>query len=415
MNSRQVIILWIIAVALAIAVALVKVRQSSSRDTATNRTSGDTLLESFAADQVASITLADAKGSLTLNQQDGTWVVADRDNYPARVPNILTLLRTLADLKVVQAMEAGPSFAPRFGMDEASRNADNRGITATFADASGKEIARVSAGRILESGGRFVRNHGDESGFYTVNDMLHMFDTDPIRWLDDTFIRPEKISSIRVAEAGEGGLTLWHVARDAEEDDFRLADGAPGETIDTTATASLKSLMGFARFQDVVPASDVAETTASEPTPRVATVETFEGFKYTFNIAPAKPVAADPEDEDAMPPAPDDQLLSLTVEATLPSERKKGDDETEEVAAELDKAFTERLATVTEKLEKESALAGRTFRVTKSVVDALLKNRDDITADPPAPEETQTSTPQNNPNVVTTPPIEIPMSSQSDE
>lgn len=422
MNSRQVIILWIIAVALAVAVALVKVSQQASRDTATNRSPGDTLLASFSPEQVANISLTDSKGTLTLKLNDGTWAVAERDDYPARSSNVLSLLRSLNDLKVIQAMEAGPSFAPRFGMDEAARTAENRGVTAAFNDASGKEIARISAGRMLDSGGRFVRNHGDESGFYTVNDMLSLFDTDAVRWLDESFIAPENISSIKVGDDGEGGTVHWHVVRDQDDQDFRLADAAPGETLDSSAADSFKRLLGFARFQDVIPEEKVAANTADSATPRVATIETFEGFTYTLTITPAKAIEADPDDENAMPPAPDDHLLTIDVKATLPTERKKAETETEEVAAELEKSFQDRLNTLTEKLAKESALAGRTFRVTKSVVEQLLKARDEITAEAPAAETPATETPATETpatqapaansrprTAVTTPPIEIPI------
>jgi len=424
MNPRQVTVLWIIAVALAIAVALVKVNQDAARDTATHRSPGDTLFEKFPAESVASITLTDARDSITLNRKDGAWIVAERDDYPARTANVLSLLRNIADLKIVQAMEAGPSFAPRFGMDENSKTAEDRGITTSFTDASGNEVARVSAGRMLESGGRFVRNHADESGFYTVNDMLHMFDASPTRWLDESFLRPEKISSIRVANAANPGVNLWHVSRESEDDDFILADGAPGETLDATAGDSFNSLMSFARFQDVVPAADVDARSGDTPAPRIATVETFEGFTYTFTITPAKP-AEPTDDDDSTPPSTDEQLLTFTVEATLPTERKKGDDETEESAAELDNAFSERLETLTTRLGKEQALAGRTFLVAKSVVEPLLKERDDITTGPPEPateapaNEAANTAPNNGSGTggisVTTPPIEIPLPGNTEE
>ena len=417
MNPRQVIVLWIIAVALGLAVTLVKTSQQAARDTATHRTPGDTLFEAFPATDVASVTLTDAAGSLTINQSDGKWVVADRDDYPARTSNVLALLRTLGELKVAQAMEAGPSVAPRFGMDENAPSADDRGITATFADASGDEIARFSAGRMLESGGRFVRNHADESGFYTVNDMLLMLDRDPVRWLDDSFIRPEKISSIHVAEATTPDIKLWHVARDSEDGDFRLAAGAPGEMLESSAGDAFKGLMGFARFQDVIPTAEVEARTADSPAPRVATIETFEGFTYTLTIAPAVP-AEPTDDADAFPPTTDDQLITIALDATLPTERNQGDDESDEQTAELDQAFAGRLEKLTQQLEKEQALAGRTFLVAKSVVAPLLNDRDDITTGPPEltePDEPAASTtppaaPPTRGTSVTTPPIEIPAS-----
>jgi len=417
MNPRQVTILWIIAVALAIAVALVKINQDASRDTATNRTPGETLLENFPAESVKSITLSDNQGVITLNKSDDGWIVAERDDYPARTANILTLLRNISDLKIVQAMEAGPSFAPRFGMDENSKSANARGITAAFADASGQEIARISVGRMLDSGGRFVRNHADESGFYTVNDMLHMLDTTPVRWLDEAFLRPQKISSIRVASAVNPSANLWHVSRESEEDDFRLADAPPGEMLESSAAESLKNLMNFARFQDVIPAAEIDARAAESPTPRIATVGTFEGFTYTFTITPAKPVESADNELDTPPPAIDEQLITFTVEATLPTERKKGDDETEETAAELDKAFTERHETLTTQLKKEQALAGRTFLIAKSVVEPLLKERDDITTGPPEVEEEAASENANTgaTNAVYTPPIGIPLPGTAEE
>lgn len=420
MNPRQVTILWILAVALGLAVAIVKVRQQSAIDTATDRAPGDSLFEAFPAAEVTTVTLTDAESTLTLNKTTGGWVVAERDDYPSRTPNVLALLRTLGEIKIVQAMEAGPSFASHFGTDDDAKDADERGTTAAFADESGKEIARVTVGRNRENGGRFIRNHADESGFYAVNDLLMMFDTDPIRWLDDSFIRIENISSIHVAEADNPGIKLWHVTRETEDGDFRLADAAPGETLEATAGDSFKRLMGFARFSDVVPTAEVEARTATDAAkPRIATINTFEGFTYTFTIAPAKPQAA-AADPDMPPPATDEQLLTVSVEATLPAERKKADDESDEAAAELDKAFAERIETLTKRLETERAFAGRTYVVAKSVVEPLLKERDDITAAPPEPTTATEPTPPSALEgasignaagggvTVTTPPIEIP-------
>jgi len=432
MNPRQVTALWIIAIVLGLAVALVKVRQQSAADTSTKRSPGDTLFEKFPAEQVSSVALTDAKGTLTLHKKDDGWVVAERDNYPARTPNVLSLIRTLAEIKIVQAMEAGPSFAPRFGMDESAKDADERGITASFADASGNEIARLSIGRTIESGGRFVRNHADETGFYAVNDMLFMFEGDPARWLDESFLRLEKIKSIHVANADNPEIKLWHVVRDAEDGDFRLADAAPGEMLEATAGDTLKRLMAFARFNDVIPAADVDARTADTAQARIATVTTFEGFTYTFTIVPATPKeSADNPDDMFGASAGDDQLLTVSVEASLPTERKKSDDESEDASAELDKAFAERLETLTTRLNKEQTLAGRTFLVSKSIVEPLLKERDDITTGPPEP-AAATAT-DSGPAVggllgpgatpaaptggvtVTTPPIEIPVSPAVEE
>ena len=66
MNKRQVIILWIIAIALGGAVAALKLTQKDGAKSATNRAAGQTLFESFPATDVASLTIQGTAGSVTL-------------------------------------------------------------------------------------------------------------------------------------------------------------------------------------------------------------------------------------------------------------------------------------------------------------------------------------------------------------
>jgi hypothetical protein len=117
MKSRTVIILWIIAIILGVSVYFVKKSASGVDKNATNRTPGQTLLADFPADKAANIEISGATQSVSLVKKDGKWTVAQRDGFPANSRNINELLRTLAELKVAQGVEAGPSFAPRFGMD----------------------------------------------------------------------------------------------------------------------------------------------------------------------------------------------------------------------------------------------------------------------------------------------------------
>ncbi|MEO5712296.1 MAG: DUF4340 domain-containing protein [Luteolibacter sp.] len=398
MNKRQVITLWIIAFALAGAVTAVKLSQSKSQHSATKRSSGQTLFESFPANDTAGIEIQGAANSVSLAKKDGKWVVTQRDDYPANSTFVNELLRTLSELKVTLGMEAGPSFAPRFGMDETSTLAADRGLTATFKDASGKEVAKVSLGKNIENSaepsamgggnavGRYVRNHADESGFYAVSEMFPSVGPEANRWLSDTFVSPEKIKSITVSLPDKQD-PAWKLTRDTEEAEFKLEGATASEVLDTTATSPLKSMFSYARFEDVVPKDQVAGRVA-ENGKRTATIETFEGFVYTINILPTKATPAPPAAIKATtpPPATDNFLMTVSVSAELPKERKKEDGEKPEDAKTKDAAFTERLKTLTEKLQKETALAGRTFEVAKSTVEPLLKDRAGLItkATPPA-------------------------------
>lgn len=441
MNKRQVIILWIITLVLGAAVVAVKLSQKDDASAAaTARVPGQTLFASFPAAEVAAIEVAGADGSVTVHKKDGKWTVAEREDYPAAVSTVHEFLRLLTELKVTRAMEAGPSAAPRFGMDESAKTAADRGLTATFKDAAGKEVAKVSLGKNIENAassspmggamavGRYIRNHADESGFYAVSEMFSTVVSDPVRWLDMDFFSPEKIRSVSLSQPDKEDVA-WKVVRESEEAEFKL-DGATGdEVLDSTAGTAFKSLFSYIRFEDVVPAGKVAER-AAETGKRHAVIETFEGFTYKVTLTPDKSEKpADPAVASAAG-ATDQQLMTVSVSAELPKERKKEEGEKPEDAKTKDEAFTTRLKALTEKLEKEKALEGRTFLVSKSNVDALLKERaalvkkageavgegadasgvqqlpGGLIAPPPADKERP---------VATTPPIEVPVVKPGDK
>jgi hypothetical protein len=373
MNKRQVIILWVIALALGGAVAALKLSQKDTTKSATNRAPGDTLFESFPATDVTTVEIVGTAGTVTLAKKDSKWTVVERDGYPANATYVNEFLRTLTELKVTRGMEAGPSFAPRFGMDEAASQADARGLTAIFKDASGKELAKVSLGKNIESGadagpmgggsavGRYIRNHADESGFYAINEMFPSINAEAPRWLAEDFISPEKIKSISLSQKGKEEIA-WKLTRDGEEAEYKLEGAAGSEVLDTAATSPLKTLLSYARFDDVVNADKAAEKSDTEGK-RSAIIETFEGFKYTIGITPVKG-------------AEDKFMMAVEVAAELPKERKKEEGEKPEDAKTKDTAFTDRMKTLNEKLEKEKKLAGRTFEVAKSTLESLLKERD---------------------------------------
>lgn len=420
MNKRQVTILWVIAIALGAAVTAVKVSQNQSTRSATKRSQGQTLFDSFPANDAASIEIQGATGSVTLSKKDGKWGVTQRDGYPANNTFVNDFIRTLGELKITLGMEAGPSFAPRFGMDEAATKPADRGLTATFKDAAGKEIAKVSLGKNIDSNsapspmggssavGRYVRNHADDSGFYAVSEMFPSVSDDAKRWLDSGFINPEKINAITLSQPGKSEID-WKLTRDDENAEFKLDAAAATEVPDTAVTSPLKSLFSYASFDDIVPTNQVSERIDTEAK-RTAIIETIEGFTYTIQISPTKP-------------ATDNFLLTVEVAAEIPKERKKSEGEKPEDAKTKDTAFSERQKILTEKLTKEKALAGITFQVAKSTVDPLLKDRAALItkATPPPADGAPTGSVQELPGGViarpptsaTTPPISVPPADSS--
>ncbi len=415
MKKKQVLTLSAIAIVLGSALVIVKQTQKNSGPAAiTSRAAGDTLFASFPAAVIAHIEITGADGSVTLVKKDGKWTVAQRENYPANAVNVNEFIRALAELKITRSLEAGPSFAPRFGMDEASTKPEDRGLTATFKDASGKELAKVSLGKNIEGSqdaspmgampvGRYIRNHADESGFYAVNEMFFSVSADVTRWLAEEFIAPDKIKSVSLSQKGSEAVA-WKLVRDAENAEFRLEGLKLGEALSSENVAPIKSLFSFARFEDVVTTAAAGER-ADAAGQRNAIIETFDGFIYKLTITPLKPGTGPASS------APDNQLVTVSVSANLPTERVKPEGEKPEEAKAKDEKFAARLKALNEKLTKEQSLAGRTFELSKNTLDALLKERETLVkkAEPtPAQSPAPAPAPGTKALEAVTQPIEAP-------
>ncbi|MCH7227562.1 DUF4340 domain-containing protein [Haloferula sp. A504] len=383
MNKKQVIVLWIVAAALVAALAIVNSSKSDGYQSTTERERGETLLADFKPTEVAAMTITGAEDSVSLKRTDGQWVVSNRDDYPANVSDVNQLLRTIAEVKVTQGIEADPEFAPRFGMDPEAEEADEHGIDLVLSNDAGTELARLSFGKNTEGAanpmspfggggatGRFVRNHADTSGIYVTSELFPMLSAEPSSWLDEDFLRVEKIQSITLSKPGNENTTEWKLTRVDEDGDFEFEGRKDNEELDTAATNPLKNLFSYARFEDLVPADEV-EAAWLKPQRQQAVIETFEGFTYNVTFGP----------EDGS----EDYLLNVVVTADIPDERKPAEDETEEQAKDAQEAFETRKKELEEKLEVAKQLEGRTFRVTKFTVDALLKDRTGlIKSAPPA-------------------------------
>ncbi len=401
MKPRTVITLWILALLLGASIFTIKKSVGNDIKNTTDRAAGETLISEFPAKEVVSIHITDADQSVTLQLNDGYWAVVERDGFKADSADIISFLRSVIDLKVTQGIEAGPSFAPRFGMDENSPSPTQHGITATFKDASGKSLSVISFGKNLDSAassspfgggsvGRFVRNHADESGFYVVSELFPSLSADPKGWLTTEFFNIEKIQSITVTQPSSD-KNEWELEREDENADFTFTSAFPGVKIDPAAVAPLKSLFSNARFDDVVPAAEI-EKRASPDKVQTATIKTFEGLTYILKLQPSKVEGSQ------------NYLLNVKVSGEISEKRKAAKNEKPEDAAAADTAFETRRKALVESIEQTKKLQTLTFEVSNFTVDALLKSRTDLMDRGPGPQ----AQPANGPSPAFSPPISIP-------
>lgn len=116
MTRKTVQVLVAIIVAL---VLLLLVLDRSSDDNATDRT---VLLPGFKeqANDAGHISITRPGGdeSVTINHEDESWVVSERDGYPADVNKLGLLISALADATIVEEKTSNPANYAKLGLDD---------------------------------------------------------------------------------------------------------------------------------------------------------------------------------------------------------------------------------------------------------------------------------------------------------
>jgi len=396
--------LLLLAAAIAAAAWLALSKQNRSAWNQSGASAGK--LVEFPLNDVTRVTLRNATGEVNLVRKGETWTVRERADYPASFEQVSALVRKLWELKAVQELKAGPSQHARLELIEPGKG-DGAGLLLELAGADDKPLASLVLGKphLRKSDG------GDEmgmgmGGFPTgryllvprsgrvalVGDPLDETDPRPERWISKEFFRIESPKTIAVT--GIDGAPRWSVSRESATGEWKFADAQPDEKIDAAKASPLGSLLASASFTDVLAPDAKPEETGLDK-PLVATIETFDGFRYTLNIGKTQ--------NESLP-------LRLEVSATLPAERTAAPDEKPEDKTRLDEEFKNRQEKLKEKLAAEQKLAGRVYLVPKFSLDALVKERSAWLPDKPAEPAAAAApaaSPAPSPISVTTPPITV--------
>ena len=375
MNRKQFFILLALVLVLG-AWGLNQLRKQSSSWSGGGAAIGQKLLGEFAVNDVTQIFVKHDTNELTLVKKKDLWRVAQRADYPANFTEITTLLLKLKDLKVVQSETVGPSQLPRL---ELAASGSNAPTTVEFRDASGKAIKTLLLGKkhLKSSGQRSPMEDAGDGGFpdgryvlagsasdrvALISDPLANLEPNPAPWLNKDFFKVEKARAIAVTFPQ--ATNSWKLVRDTEGGTLKFSEPKPGEELDPGKASGVGNPFSSASFDDVVVGATPEQAGLKQPT--VVAIETFDGFNYTIKVG-AK--------------TNESYFLTLTVAATLPTERTAGKDEKPEDKTKLDKEFTNQQKKLGEKLAAERAFEPWTYIVSGWTVDALLKERAQLLVD----------------------------------
>jgi Tfp pilus assembly protein PilN len=371
MNRKQFILLLVLVVVVGAAGLLVRERSSNSWKSATAAI-GQKLLPNLAVNDIAQITIKSGASELNLVRRDNRWRVRERGDYPANFSQISELLIKLADLKIAQSEEIGPSQLGRLELQPPGAGA-NSGTQLEFKDQAGKTLDSLLLGKkhmkkpvgnsqpggMGDEGwpdGRYVMAGAGAKTVAVISDPLDSAQPKPEEWLDKDFLSIEKPRTIAVQFSEP--TNSWKLSRASETNDWQLADAKADEKIDSSKISSVTSAFSSPSFNDVT-----ALNTSSTASNSVVTVETFDGFTYIARIAPRQ--------DDNYP-------VSFSVAASLATERPAAKDEKAEDKAGLDKEFKGRQSKLTEKLAKEKQFENWVYQVPAYSVDEILKPRQQL-------------------------------------
>lgn len=375
MNSRQILILTVLVVAVGIGGLVLHKKQNASWGGGS--AGGEKLLAKLpVGEALAQIAIMHGTNSVTLEKKNDAWTVKERGGYPANFADISSAILKLRDLKPVQTEQIGASQLGRLELLTPGAGS-NTATRIEFRDGSGNLLETLLLGKTqmreekqasqfggMNAGGfpagRWVMLGNAKDVVHLVSDSLSNLSPSPGQWLSKEFFKVEKIRSVAVTHAD--ATNSWSVSRTNEmESDWTLADAKAEETLDSSKTSGISSALSSPSFNDVVVNAKPEELGLDKPI--AITIGTFDGFTYTLKVGTK---------------TGDDLPLAVSVSADFPKERKPGSGEKPEDKTRLDKEFADHNKTLSDKLATEKALEKWTYLVSGWTLDSLLKNRSEL-------------------------------------
>ena len=209
MKTKQLLILGAIFVVLAIVILLFE-NPFEQSDYQKKVETAMPLFPNFNAEQVVKIEITATGETTTLSKQNGSWVVASMDNYPADGEGVAELLSKVTAFKNTQRVSNNPEKQSEFEVDAT-------GVEAKLMDANDKLVAHLFLGKTTPGFLSSYVRPADSNEVYVAQGYLQsVFDKGTRTWKDRTIFNFNK-----------GIVTQLNIVSPEETVELRLdADGA---------------------------------------------------------------------------------------------------------------------------------------------------------------------------------------------
>ena len=239
----------------------------------------------------------------TLERRSDSWVVAEKQGYPADIAKIRGALRALAEARIVEEKTANPEYYDRLGVESVERD-DASGVE-LIAYAGGDARASVIIGDSDAANLQYVRA-SDAATSYLVDRRIDV-PRDTVGWIDTTIM---DISSSRIASVTiehPDGETVRITKNDRDETNFTVENVPEGRELSYPGVANvLANTLRNLKLDDVAAASDELPEETTRTTFRTfdglvvtATSYTRDGEQWVRFEAGVEPEAEAGNDEEA--------------------------------------------------------------------------------------------------------------------
>ena len=393
MNQKQLLAL-LAALVVVGGLGLVVYKQSnSSWESGPGKLAGTKILGEFPLNDVTQVTIKTSGTNLTLSKKDDTWVVTDRDDYPAEFSKVQNLIQGFWDLKAVQGVPVGPSQYGRMELVAPAKGAADTGTLVELLNKDSKPVASLLLGKKYNKkseggGGMPGMEGGYPAGRYVmptagvnaskvslISDTLEQAEPKPEDWLNKKFLKIDRIQSVTVT--GTDPQVHYSLSRATDEGtDWKLDGIKPDEKVDTAKVPSFAGTFGSPYFSDVLPRDAKLGDKVS-----TITLQTFDNFTFTLKVGA-------PQNEN--------YPVSVLVAGDFPKERTPGKDEKPDDKKKLDGEFATKTKMLKEILVAEKKFEARIYLISKSTLDSVFKKRSELL-------EEKKASPTPSPAPVTTP------------
>jgi hypothetical protein len=218
------------------------------------------------------VTVVKANGETvaTLEKRPESWVVADKQGYPANSTKLRQALTALGEASILEQKTANAELHDRLGVEDVT-GSDAAGISIAFT-APGHELPSVILGNAEGSRYRYARRAGEAQSF--LIDRNPDFPRAAAQWVDSVIVdvRGERVREVTITHPDGEVLRLSKAS--AELANFEVADVPEGRELSYPGVANVVgNALRELNLEDVAPAP---ETPAEGAT--LVEYRTFDGL-----------------------------------------------------------------------------------------------------------------------------------------